>query len=103
VGDVAVVGVDDAEWGSRVVAAVVPADALCLDGLRLDILRDAVTEGGLPRKWAPRQLLLVDELPLVPGGKVDRAHLRGMAGAADARPPEAPPDQADATASSTGV
>ena len=103
VGDVAVVGVDDAEWGSRVVAAVVPADALCLDALRLDLLRDAVTEGGLPREWAPRQLLLVDELPLVPGGKVDRAHLRGLAGASEARPPEAPPDQADATASSTGV
>ena len=103
VGDVTVVGVDDAEWGSRVVAAVVPADAVCLDGLRLDLLRDAVTEGGLPREWAPRQLLLVDELPLVPGGKVDRAHLRGLAGSSDVHPPEAPSDQADATASSTGV
>ena len=77
VGDVAVVGVDDPEWGARVVAAVVPADAVCLDGLRLDLLRDAVTEGGLPREWAPRQLLLVDELPLVPGGKIDRARIRG--------------------------
>ena len=103
VGDVTVVGVDDAEWGSRVVAAVVPANAVCLDGLRLDLLRDAVTEGGLPRAWAPRQLLLVDELPLVPGGKVDRAHLRGLAGSSDTHPPEAPPDQADATASSTEV
>ena len=103
VGDVAVVGVDDAEWGSRVVAAVVPADAVCLDGLRLDLLRDAVTEGGLPREWAPRQLLLVDELPLVLGGKVDRAQLRGLAGSSDPHPPEAPPGQADATASSTGV
>ena len=103
VGDVAVVGVDDAEWGSRVVAAVVPADAVCLDGLRLDLLRDSVTEGGLPREWAPRQLLLVDELPLVPGGKVDRAHLRALAGSSEKPRPEAPPDQADATASSTGV
>jgi O-succinylbenzoic acid--CoA ligase len=99
-----VVGVDDAEWGSRVVAAVVPADAVCLDGLRLDLLRDSVTEGGLPREWAPRQLLLLDELPLVPGGKVDRAHLRALAGSSDESRPEAPPeDQADATASSTGV
>jgi o-succinylbenzoate---CoA ligase len=103
VGDVAVVGVDDAEWGSRVVAAVVPADAVCLDGLRLDLLRDAVTGGGLPRMWAPRQLVLVDELPLVPGGKVDRAQLRGLAGSSTLPRPEAPPDQADATASSTGV
>ena len=103
VGDVAVVGVDDPEWGARVVAAVVPADALCLDALRLDLLRDAVTEGGLPRTWAPRQLLLVDELPLVPGGKIDRARLRGLATGQGERRPGSPPDQADATASSTGV
>jgi O-succinylbenzoic acid--CoA ligase len=91
VGDVAVVGVDDAEWGSRVVAAIVPTDAVCLDGLRLDLLRDTVTEGGLNRAWAPRQLLLLDELPLLPGGKVDRMHLRELAG------------QAAPTASATGV
>lgn len=102
VGDVAVVGVNDDEWGARVVAAVVPADAVCLDGLRLDLLRDAVTEQGLPRTWAPRQLLLLDELPLVPGGKVDRAGLRSMA-AADGRGRTASSGQADATASSTGV
>lgn len=99
VGDVAVVGVDDPEWGARVVAAVVPADALCLDGLRLDLLRDAVTEGGLPREWAPRQLVLIDELPLVPGGKIDRARLRELASS----PRADRPGQADATASSTGV
>ncbi len=103
VGEVAVVGVDDDEWGSRVVAAVVPADAVCLDGLRLDLIRDAVTEGGLPREWAPRQLLLLDELPLVPGGKIDRGRLRGLAGSSPASSPGVPPDQADATASSTGV
>jgi O-succinylbenzoic acid--CoA ligase len=92
VGDVAVVGVDDHEWGSRVVAAIVPADALCLDALRLDLVRDSVSEGGLPRAWAPRQLVLVDELPLLPGGKVDRSRIRELAG-----------QPADATASSTGV
>jgi O-succinylbenzoic acid--CoA ligase len=99
VGDVAVVGVDDPEWGARVVAAVVPADAVCLDGLRLDLLRDAITEDGLPREWAPRQLLLVDELPLVPGGKIDRARIRELASPSGT----ARPGQADATASSTGV
>jgi O-succinylbenzoic acid--CoA ligase len=99
VGDVAVIGVDDREWGTRVVAAVVPADAVCLDGLRLDELRDAVAEAGLPRAWAPRQVMLMDELPLLPGGKVDRGHLRQRASSSN--PPAR--DQADATASSTGV
>jgi o-succinylbenzoate---CoA ligase len=99
VGDVAVVGVADREWGTRVVAAIVPADALCLDGLRLDELRDAVAEGGLPRAWAPRQVVLMDELPLLPGGKVDRERIRRLASSSDA--PVRP--QADVTASSTGV
>ena len=51
--DAVALGVPDAEWGARVVAYVVPADAVCLDGLRLDELRDAVEEAGLPRTWAP--------------------------------------------------
>ncbi len=98
VGDVAVVGVDDREWGARVVAAVVPVDAVCLDGLRLDELRDAVTERGLPRTWAPRQVLLFDQLPSLSGGKVDRDRLRQVA--VSSSPPAG---QAEATASSTGV
>ncbi|TXL57962.1 AMP-binding protein [Aeromicrobium terrae] len=79
VGDAAVVGVDDEEWGAKVVAVVVPADAVCLDGCRLDELRDAVTEAGLPRTWAPRDVVLADALPLLPGGKVDRLALRRLA------------------------
>lgn len=75
----AAVGIADLEWGSRVVAFVVPADAVCLDGLRVEALRDAVTELGLDRRWAPRQVQLVDELPLLPGGKVDRRALRDRA------------------------
>ena len=60
----------------RVVAYLVPADAVCLDGLRLDEVRDAVEAAGLPRTWAPRDVVLVDSLPLLPGGKVDRQALR---------------------------
>ncbi|MCW2771019.1 MAG: AMP-dependent synthetase [Aeromicrobium sp.] len=75
--DAVALGVDDPEWGSRVVACVVPADAVCLDGLRLDELRDAVEESGLPRTWAPREVVLLDTLPLLPGGKIDRQALRG--------------------------
>ncbi len=77
VGDAVAVGVPDAEWGSRVVAYLVPADAVCLDGLRLDEVRDAVEAAGLPRTWAPREVVLVDALPLLPGGKVDRQALKG--------------------------
>ncbi|HEX2177257.1 MAG TPA: AMP-binding protein [Nocardioidaceae bacterium] len=68
--DAAVVGADDAEWGTRVVAYVV-ADA----GLTLDMLRDFVADT-LPRTWAPRELVVVPDLPLLDNGKVDRRALR---------------------------
>jgi len=68
------VAVDDAEWGQRVVG--------CLVGeASLDNVRDAVAAVGLPRTWAPRQLLVLDELPLLTGGKVDRLTLRALASA----------------------
>jgi O-succinylbenzoic acid--CoA ligase len=72
----AVVGVPDAEWGTRVVAAVVPADGAAVS---LAELRDAVEAAGLVRTWAPRQLLTLDELPLLSAGKVDRERLRRVA------------------------
>ena len=75
--DAIALGVPDVEWGQRVVAYVVPADGVCLDALRLDELRDGVESSGLPRTWAPREVVLVDELPLLPGGKVDRRALQG--------------------------
>lgn len=74
VDDVAVVGVDDPEWGTRVVAAVVAAEPV--DLVRL---RDELERGGLARMWAPRQVVTLAELPLLPGGKVDREQLRRLA------------------------
>ena len=32
-----------------------------------------------PRSWAPRQLILLEEIPLLPNGKPDRLRLRGLA------------------------
>jgi O-succinylbenzoic acid--CoA ligase len=74
--DAIALGVPDPEWGSRVVAFVVPADAVCLDALRLDEVRDAVEASGLARTWAPREVVLLDALPLLPGGKIDRQALQ---------------------------
>ncbi|MCD9200044.1 AMP-binding protein [Aeromicrobium wangtongii] len=72
-------GVPDDEWGTRVVAYVVPDDAVCLDGLRLEGVRDGVEQLGLPRTWAPREIVLLDGLPLLPGGKIDRQALQRRA------------------------
>lgn len=72
------VGVPDDEWGTRVVAVVVPAEGMRPDGTRLDLLRDAVEEAGHPRAWAPRNVAVVDELPRLPGGKIDRLALRRL-------------------------
>jgi O-succinylbenzoic acid--CoA ligase len=68
---VEVVGVPDEEWGERVVAVVAPRDPVTLSGLRDEVA---------PRAWAPRQLVLVEEMPLLPNGKPDRVALRKLAG-----------------------
>ena len=66
-----VVGVPDDEWGHRVVAFVVgdltPAQA-----------RDWVAERH-PRSWAPRHLVVLDALPVLGNGKVDRMRLKELA------------------------
>lgn len=66
-----VVGAADDEWGQRVVACVV-------GDLTLDEARDWVAAEH-PRSWAPRQLVLLDEIPLLPNAKVDRRRLEELA------------------------
>ncbi len=77
-----VVGVPDAEWGERVAAVVVAADPAAPPGLAQ--LR-AHVRGRLPAYAAPRTLLLVPELPLLPSGKADRSALRKLAADHDAQ------------------
>ncbi|MGN6162597.1 MAG: AMP-binding protein [Marmoricola sp.] len=67
---VEVVGVADDEWGERVVAVV-------RGGASLDDLRALVE----PRSWAPRQLVVVEEIPQLPNGKPDRLTMRALASA----------------------
>jgi O-succinylbenzoic acid--CoA ligase len=66
-----VLGVPDEEWGNRLVAFVVGAATL-------DELRDWVAVER-PRSWAPRQLVVLPEIPLLPNGKPDRLRLRELA------------------------
>jgi O-succinylbenzoic acid--CoA ligase len=66
VNEAEVIGVPDDEWGERVVAVVTASGPVDLDELR-DLVE--------PRTWAPRELVVVDELPLLPNGKVDRVAL----------------------------
>lgn len=66
---VELIGVPDEEWGTRVVAFVVGS---------ADGLRDWVSEVH-PRTWAPQQVVVLPELPLLPNGKVDRQALRSRA------------------------
>src|SRR5690606_522942 len=60
VSEACAVSVPDAEWGERIVVAVVPSDLGDLPGLesvRAHVLR------GLPAAYAPKELIVVDVLP----------------------------------------
>ncbi len=73
VAEVAVWKRADPEWGERVVAWVVPTD----DAPPLDELRRMVADGIAP--WAaPKELVLVDDLPRTAAGKVRRRELESF-------------------------
>ncbi len=69
-----VVGVPDDEWGELVVAVVV-------GDVALEELRDWVGARH-PRAWAPRRVVRLEALPLLPQGKVDRRAVQRIAAGA---------------------
>lgn len=72
--DAIAVGVPDGEWGTRVVAVVAGSTDLLA-------VRETVS-ATLPRTWAPQRLVLVEALPLLDTGKVDRAAVQALAAGA---------------------
>ncbi|MGH3496558.1 MAG: AMP-binding protein [Nocardioidaceae bacterium] len=74
--DAVAVGVPDDEWGQRVVAVVVGAAPA------LVALREHVAQSLGRRDWAPKAVVRVDALPLLPNGKLDRVSVRHLAAGA---------------------
>jgi O-succinylbenzoic acid--CoA ligase len=72
IGDVAVVGRPDPEWGSRVVAVVVAADPAAPPSL--ETIREQV-KAVLPSYCAPKSLELVEVIPRTALGKIRRSAL----------------------------
>jgi acyl-CoA synthetase (AMP-forming)/AMP-acid ligase II len=73
--DVCIIGVPDDEWGERVVAYVVPADASApptVDDLR------AYGRERLSAAKLPREVRLIDAIPRSGGGKPLRRELRDL-------------------------
>jgi O-succinylbenzoic acid--CoA ligase len=70
--DAVVVRAPDAEWGD------VPVVVTSAGGTDLPTLRAVITER-LGRAAAPRRLVVVDPLPLLPNGKPDRVRLAALA------------------------
>lgn len=69
--DAAALGVDDAEWGSRVVAVAVAAPG---QSPTWESVRDFVAERAEPA-YVPRALVLVDDLQRPAPGKINRSRL----------------------------
>ncbi len=81
VAEVLVVGVDDPEWGQRLVAVLTLAPGSAApDSHRV---RAACRAAGVPAALAPRQVLVVPELPSRGPGKPDRAAAAELARAVD--------------------
>ena len=72
-GEFCVIGVDDPEWGERVVLVTTRND------VNLDVVRSVVRES-LPPYCAPREIRIVESIPRTALGKIKRAELRRALG-----------------------
>ncbi|UDY23894.1 AMP-binding protein [Nocardioides sp. Kera G14] len=87
VAEAEVLGVPDEEWGNRLVAFVTLAESglssrrigafLTPSPEFLSEIRDWVA-AERPRSWAPRQVVVLPEIPLLPNGKIDRQRLKAL-------------------------
>jgi acyl-CoA synthetase (AMP-forming)/AMP-acid ligase II len=68
----AVVGIPDERWGEAVCAIVVPNEGATID---VEELREHVS-ARIARYKAPRSVVVVGELPVLPTGKIDKKALR---------------------------
>jgi acyl-CoA synthetase (AMP-forming)/AMP-acid ligase II len=78
----AVVGAPDENWGEAVCAVVVPTAGAAVT---LEAIRE-VARSGLAGYKLPRRLVIVDELPQLASGKVDKKRLRSDIAGRDANP-----------------
>jgi acyl-CoA synthetase len=69
----AAVAMPDQVFGERVCIYVVPAEGVAIT---LDGIRDHLTARGVSKEWFPEHLIIVDALPVAPGGKLAKSVLR---------------------------
>jgi o-succinylbenzoate---CoA ligase len=80
IADAVVVAAPDVEWGARIVAIVAPAyrgARVTTESLRAELV------SALPRHALPRQVIVVESLPLLDSGKIDRGAARALARASN--------------------
>ena len=69
----AAVAMPDEVFGERVCIYVVPKPGV---EVTLDGIREHLTARGVSKEWFPEHLVVTDQLPVAPGGKLAKAELR---------------------------
>jgi O-succinylbenzoic acid--CoA ligase len=75
--EAAIVGVEDDRLGTRIVAVIVPVDGLEAEAIKAAI--GGAVESTLGRPARPRDVVLVDAIPMLETGKPDRVELQRLA------------------------